>query len=825
MLIPQIRAQLAAFRPFFQPRDLWGVLNRGKPLYTALAGACLVVAAPSAGGQVIGGGFHGANTKSPAPAPEVLPYNIESAGAWGGPVEAFEKHGDIGYVGSGQRVVVLDLSDPADVREMGSVKLGTTVMDFKVRDGLVYVVTESTSGDAEYGGIRTSGFHVVDATDPNEPQIIWSDPPTVGSGFEGVEIDLYGNYAFMRARSLNDQWLADLTDPRHPILRFRGFQFDNVAGQSIEYNSLVIRDDLAFVVTTENNQQFKVYDLSTIEPGVFPMRPQLIGSANFFANRFAHDLALDGEWAYVAVTDRFIPPGQTEAPGETIWAVDLSDPAHPTKHGSFSGFNKIYDGGIKPVFDLAAANGRLYAADGALNANPYEWDNAKGIAVFDIATDPGQPTLVASHRTHGSAYRVVADGDMLYVGDRGEGLMIMDATNPQAITQIGGFYSPAELRNMTRDGDRLYMTDPWNGLTILDVSDLARPVLLGVYQTQERLGLGSGKTALDENGLLYLAAGHSGMEVLDVSDPSEIRLVSAIRFPDEQWRATSAIAVDSLPGQVSRAAYMVVAVGNSDYLFSIDVSDPAHPVQADPTPPDIGSGWLRGIRTAPGRFVVTGNRWLEEVDGSDPMNLQITGLPHTSTDIGYRGIAYNEATGAVSTTWRSNHEGNWFGVYDVADLGQGAELATNEMMWPSGFGDIASNPLGMVVLGQFEGRNFNEITLYGLTNPAHPRALARTRAGYVGSSGLEYVSVLSQGDGIMVSESGNQDGHPIGLETFRIQRVTDRNNDDRVNVFDLSDFVAGVLEGDPGVDLNRDGRVDELDVRAFMKLMAEQQGS
>lgn len=747
----------------------------------------------------------GGTAVDPVVNPNFPEWVIEPMGAWGGPVNAFEKHGDIGFLGSGQRLVILDLSDLTDVRELGAVKLGTPVMDFMVRDGLVYVVTLG-GGNSDDAGIRASGFHVIDAADPARPELIWSDPDTE---FHGVAIDgFYGDYAFLRSQSGN--WVADLTDPRSPVLVDNGLDLSPFPGLSVGINDMVIHGDLAFVATTETIGRLRIFDLSTTKRGVWPMEPLHIGSVSFLVNRFAYKVAVEGGWAYVAVKD-------TAAEQEVLWAVDVSDPASPVRHGSFDGFVQFSSGlGAFNIHELSIEGGRLYAANGAKAPDAGSWDQGFGLATFDIATDPGQPALIATHKTHGSVRGVTAEGDTVYLRDMGEGLIVMDAADPADPARLGGYHSPAQPDLMQRVGDLLYVGDPWNGLSILDVSDLSRPTLLGVHQTPERLGLGtSGLAYLD--GHIHLAAGRAGLEVIDVSDPADPVLRGAWPFPDESW-LPQAVAADALPGGM-KAAYLSVVIAPSAWVFSIDVSDPASPAQLDRSPlrAPLVATFVRA--SAPGRFFAapTSGGTPFVLDGADPFDLQSGEIAGLSGDNVVR-LDYDSAAGRLYLADDPYNETPRVVAMDMENDWAGVEINALEM---NSVGGVASHPEGVVLLGRnIEGADQGtRVALLDMAPPSLSRVIA-TECVSLDADGPNILRILASDDGA-IFVAGRPSGLTKvgGLETFSLRRTPDRNRDGVVNTLDLWVFLNEFGRGDAAADLNRDGRVDRLDIEMYLRLM------
>lgn len=730
---------------------------------------------------ITGGRGQAAKAIRPVLHPDMRQYAMDSVSAWGGATTAFERHGDIGYLAAGQRLVVLDTSVLNDPRELGSVNLGSQVMDLKARDGLVYVVTRSVNSSlstAQYtpeGTPHLSGFHVVDVSDPASPVRIWSNDDSAGHMYLGTEIDLYGNYAFLRDR-VDGTWCADLTDPRHPVLKRpdQAVRFRNAAGTSIQLNDLEIRGDLAYAATRDSLNQFKVYDLSTITPGVWPIEPRLVGSTSFFLDRETQRVVIEGNSAYVLVKDQFIPAEGVDPLGQVIWAVDITNPASPTRRGRYAGFPLTPSGQIKDIYGIAVSAGRLYAADGAAGPAAASWDQASGVSIFDVASNPDQPALIGSYKTHGSVRGVVAEGTTAYLLDLGEGLVVMDATDAARPVRLGNYHSPAELGTVKSDGNYLYVADAWNGFSILDVSDITSPKLVGVHQTPERTGLGVSDLDV-RDGVVYLAAGRAGLEAIDVSSPANPVLQGAIRFPSEDWY-TLALTVDALAGLPSRVVYISVVVPPGQYLFSIDATNPGVLSQIDQSPLQL-PGVTKFARHAPGRFYAT----LQfggpvDINGSVPGNLRmadLTGSTSWTTSIGYKP---DEGLLCVTGQDGQADEDDRLYVLDMQSSPAGIRIGTTVMKQ---INDIADHRLGMIALGRETSRSLSEVMLVDVSDPTKPAIAAGATVSFQPGMSLDS-HLCTRGMGVFVTSE-----HSVGLESFRLRLAADRNGDGTVDTLDI----------------------------------------
>lgn len=165
---------------------------------------------------------------------------------------------------------------------------------------------------------------------------------------------------------------------------------------------------------------------------------------------------------------------------------------------------------------------------------------------------------------------VAASGSLIFVAAGDDGLMIVDASNPEALVLAGvldtfGIHADVEAR-----GTRVYDLDRTFGLHVVDVSDPAAPVVLGVLDLVEPF------VALDvddepEGACAYVVT-HSlfgwpvgTLHVVDVTDPALPVIEGSVTVPGRP------VGLDVVGG----VAY--VADGWAGVTV-VDVRDPAAPV-------------------------------------------------------------------------------------------------------------------------------------------------------------------------------------------------------------------------------------------------------
>ena len=274
---------------------------------------------------------------------------------------------------------------------------------------------------------------------------------------------------------------------------------------------------------------------SSIEFSQFESVP---GGASSFPVSYAVDLSMPANVAYLADSTGLI-------------VYDVSNPSAVSQVGafplSFSAFDVVESGGIAfvagsidglqvldvadpgeiVVLDTFLIPGRSAQTVELVDTSLYLGDESSGNVVLRIldTVDPRNVQELGSFAT--PVEDVVVLGSVAYVAAEGDGLRILDVSNPAAITELGQF----DLANAVATEVKVIGTTAYvgtsDGLLILDVSDPLAITELGSFATTDNV------TDLDvhqEQGSRTLATvfdEFGELQVLDVTDPS---LVNRIGF-------------------------------------------------------------------------------------------------------------------------------------------------------------------------------------------------------------------------------------------------------------------------------------------------------
>ncbi len=635
-----------------------------------------VVVTPMAGGIVKAGG--GGDV------------TLEVISAWGGPVNTVDVQGNLAYIGSGRRMVILDITEFENITELGSIQLLSTVQGLVVRDGYAYI---ATTRDVPSAG----SFCTIDVSDIDDLRLAWcSEVPGV---YQPRSVKLYGNIAYVGPKGDNGSPMRafDIIDPENGIDLGDDIVFT--------HEDSAIEGDLLFTADKFGGFELAIYDLTTN-----PLNPALLGELDFGPkNVEALHVAVDQDIACLLVHDN-------QGDSDFLAVIDVSSASSPVLAGTYALASHIAGAGVDVVGGLA-----------------YVADRTNGLIILDITTDPANPTIVGSFDTHGFARRISVIGERAYLSDDGEGLIILDVSDPTEPVQLGGYYSPTYLRKMKKIGDLLYVSDAWNGLTVLDVSDPhSTPTVVGIYQTPvSSPSVLLGNCGLDvRDGLAYLSEGINGFEVVDVSNPAN---------PVSAGAVNGVLAMDLKLNPVTQPPFTdILHVGTRPgaWLVNFDVSNPS-----DIT--EIGSAFLGGgdarvydIEVTPdGQYAhVARNLAVQAVDVSDPKAPDVihTGGPGDVEDLALDGDIRYLANSNLSGC----DNGGALHVQDVFD----PENPTDLVMVDWCYGDLGIREVGAVTIANdrayvianfspLDAAAYNHLVVFDVADPSAPILLGFVKAG------------------------------------------------------------------------------------------------
>lgn len=417
-------------------------------------------------------------------------------------------------------VRIVDIGSPQSPRLLGRMPwVGVRGVAFHA--GYLYVLGVHSS----FGSV----LQVVDVTDPADPQVLHNASMS-GTRLLTVDTDLA--YLYGEAFGFS---AVDLSEPSRPVLS--GTPVPGALNQAIAAPP--------FVYGAGRWDGVAVIDVSA------PTTPVLV-----------RHVPLPGYCGAVARvgTALIASVSQAGTPRYRLITLDTTDPATPLVVNSLA---TPYE-----VTDLAVRGGRLFAAE-----------RENGLRIYDVLPD-GALQLVRAESTPLPASMVHFTESRLVVVER-----FFDSKEPSlASVEIfsadpsfataraaGRVATPGLAYDLEVADDRLYLADATD-LSIFDVASARKPRLLG------RLDLASRTTDLALSGTTVFAglrtpAGTGGVYTIDASSPANPRMENLFALPFPVRR----IALGP-PGDGGDPDYAYVAGGSSG-MEVLDIHDPTAPVR------------------------------------------------------------------------------------------------------------------------------------------------------------------------------------------------------------------------------------------------------
>ncbi|MBI2874344.1 MAG: right-handed parallel beta-helix repeat-containing protein [Firmicutes bacterium] len=590
---------------------------------------------------------------------------LRITGQIGGPTLAVAVQGHYAYVGRGLRLLILDVSNPGAIREVGATEpLGWYITDVAVSGRISVVAT---------GG---AGIAVVDISNPASPAVLGRyDTPGYAEA-----VALAGRYAYV-ADGPSGVKVVDISNPAKPV---------PVGGSSGSRYVFDVAVEGRYAYLAAAGGGMLVVEMTD------PARPQEV--AAYDTPGYAYGLSISGKTAYVAdgwgglrildIADPLLPreTGSLDLPGwafdiavgdtwayaATGWAglqvIDLSDPDRPRRiDNPWRNRKTGAKTRIIPAWRVAVNQGRLYMTDrtGGLRIvdsseperlNLLGSDDTPGIAgrvavagswaylagtygfggselrVLDVE-DPAWPRLVATSMPGG--YKVVRlAGDQAYLfggGPEGEGLAILDISDRRRPRSLSFQRLDGPPVNMFLGDGRVYVTTEFT-FEVIGTADPAAPARLGVLDFNNGLGRAAGmSTAMGvsvskDGDTAYVTHSGLGLVVIDISDPSKPEVVTAYKPPELQ-KSLSLVTEGDF-------AYL----GDHSRIGIVDISRPENPRLLTIFPI---TGNAEEMVLADGLLHIAGGpAGVEVVDVSDPRKPALAGsrfLPGRTTGVSVEG--------------------------------------------------------------------------------------------------------------------------------------------------------------------------------------------
>jgi hypothetical protein len=596
-----------------------------------------------------------------APVSTQLAQNIELVGQIGGPAKAVASQGGFAYVVTGPRLVILDISDPANPFQVGSYEMsvdfardvavagdyayiandegGLRILDVSDRANPVAVGTSDAPTDAwavavvddyAYVADRSGDMHIIDVFDPTSPTLESTFASSVPATLRDVAVTPGPGPAHAYLGASNHLFVVDVTDPSNP---------SELGLYPTTAQGVAPAGSLVYVAAGDDG--LRVIDVSQ------PHTPSLVDTLD--TPEWAYAVALSGTHAYVADS------------GSGLRIIDISTPSNLSEDGFYDTPDSAEDVAMTGHYALVA-------------------DDERGLRILDVSA-PGAPVEEGAYDVPSAAWSVAVSGTLAYVGDyymvpgsaggalrivdvsdpanpaqagfaelsgRGSGvalsvgyaylsgekagLLVADITDPFSPTEVISYPTTKLAHDVAVMGDYAYLADSWD-LYLFDISDPLSPTLVSTWPTPGD----SLNNVVVAGNYAYVGAGHDGLRIVDVSDPLA---------PIE----TGVYTVSDRIYDVALLGDLVYLAADQAGLHIVDVSDPISPTLAG-----VYNGWeivssVTAAQSSSGQVLayILGEYWVDNGQWYNGLSVLDVSDPASPVEVGFYNLMTEAQTVAVA---------------------------------------------------------------------------------------------------------------------------------------------------------------------------------
>jgi len=418
--------------------------------------------------------------------------------------------GRYAFVGIGDTIHILDVSDPSQPQVKSQIRV-------PIYDGQIDLIIQRISvvGNFLYIGNlkelkRRNSYYItqergaiIDISDPVSPRYVGRLPLIVS------HVEKVGNYAY--AVDPENFLILDVSDTAHPreivqlpldhprefalhehyiyvvgrkgvdVLDVSNPRSPSIVGHIDIQNSIHIA--ITGTVALVGSGVGKIYVLDIQNP-----RSPQIASSYVIAGTPYH-IAIKDNYAYVAAGDR-------------VRVFDISDPLQIKEVASYR------TNLLRHAQEIIISEDYAYVAAGGYN-----------LSILNIS-DPKNPFSVAHYFTPVRPTAMVLKDDFLYVThttttNSWRGLHVIDIKHPELPREVGNLYIPGTPNSIDLEGNYAYISTSYNGFHIVDISDPSHPVLVKSQNVR-----GSLRDIKVRGTLVFVARGSNGISIYDVHDPN-----------------------------------------------------------------------------------------------------------------------------------------------------------------------------------------------------------------------------------------------------------------------------------------------------------------
>jgi len=443
------------------------------------------------------------------------------------------------YIGSESgSLTVVDISNILFPQQITSTSMGS-IRDMKIEDGFLFMLS------------NLNLLRIVDISNPFNPIII----STTNIGAINYKFDVKDDYLYVAA-GLDGLKIIDISELSSPIVI-------NVIDFPCYADDVHIVHD--FVLVSNEECGIRIFDISD---------PTQVEEIICFDEVYSDFVYVHGDYA-VSVANVY---------GSYLDVIDISDINNPINCGS----HVLPDNSS----DVLIVDEFIYVP------------NNDGLSIVGCE-NPYALNLIYFYDTPAFASDVAANDSLAFVLDCYDGLYVLNISNPDNITVLSSYSIEGIYGYRIFYYDHIaYLVYIEEGLIIVDLSDPLQPVEVGEYS-----GLSLTQDVFVKDSIAVIVGGNVNYFaiLLNVNDPANVTEVSSVYFDSH----INTVFIDG--------DYLYVTEKHSG-LHIIDISDPTSPVITSFLEIPLANSFINSVFVADNIAYISCYVGIKIVDVSDPYN-------------------------------------------------------------------------------------------------------------------------------------------------------------------------------------------------------------
>ncbi|MCH7761705.1 hypothetical protein IIA15_09970, partial [candidate division TA06 bacterium] len=451
-----------------------------------------------------------------------------------GPAFATAVKDSIAYVGSGDALQIIDVSDSTNPALVSTIRLRDLIIGMDLQGNYLYLANQF------------EGFRVFSLTNPLNPN------PVGLFNVTSFNVDVFDTLAFVVGNA-DSLFIFNVVDPTNPVLLSNILTGGGVATHVELQDTLLYAVDYLFGL--------RIYNITD------PTNPTLVGSFSLFN---AFDVKVSGNYAYITAA-----PQNGAASMRTI---DISDPTSPTQVGLL-----ILGTPSDPAFALSLALEDTiayiykYEILHPLLGDSVPYPAFELLLVSADVTPPSSPTLLIEAPLD-TFYTLALfalgmqgmpiQGNQVYVPANHGGLILVDKSDPAALQVTGELDESYYIADLFYRDPFVYVAGLQDGLFILDVSIPANPIVVGRYNPGDEI-----KDVKVQGTKAYITSDLTGLRIVNITNPTNPTL-------DTLFSAVGGVHnvfVEGARAYLAKSTPFGYDTLYGDSLYVLDISNPLVP--------------------------------------------------------------------------------------------------------------------------------------------------------------------------------------------------------------------------------------------------------